>query len=503
MSQQSTEQFYQLYLETMQKRADVDHSIAVLSWDKEIYMPSKGAAHRSQQIATLSGISHEIFTDPKFEETLRRLHDSNGELSPEEVRNVELTLEDYEKATKLGKDFVIRRSKAISNAYQAWLAARKDNSFVLFQDALDVVVQIKREQADILGYENHPYDALLDEFEPGCTTAILDPLFKDVRQKLVDFVAEIREQPQVDDRFLQQYFPQDQQWEYGINVLKNMGYDFDAGRQDISPHPFTVPFSSQDVRVTTRVDEENFATMIWSCIHEGGHALYEQGLSPEQYGLPLGTFVSLGIHESQSRLWENNVGRSLAYWKAHFPTLQLAFSEQLGEVSLEQFYKGINKIEPTFIRTESDELHYHFHILIRYEIEKGLIEGALQTADLEAIWNDNYKKYLDLDVPDANRGVLQDVHWSYGSFGYFPTYSLGSFYAAQFFRQAEQDIPNLIEQIERGDNSALLQWLRENIHQHGRRYSAEDLCTKITGEPLNFDHFYAYAKAKYKRIYGV
>lgn len=487
----------------MQKKMDVEASIAILSWDKEIYMPQQGAALRSQQVATLSGIAHEIFADAQFGDLLKQLHDQREQLPPEASRNVELTLDDYEKATKFDKAFVIRRSNVISNAYHAWLNARKENNFAPFREALGNVVDIKREEADMLGYEGHPYNALLDQFEPKFTTAALDTLFKDVRLKLVDFVQRIREQPQVDDSFLQQHYPKQQQWDFGLHLLRNMGYNFEAGRQDVSPHPFTITFSPQDVRVTTRVDEENLATMVWSCIHEGGHALYEQGIPVEQYGLPLGMAASLGIHESQSRLWENNVGRSLAYWKAHFAEAQQAFPAQLGNVTLEQFYKGINKIEPTLIRTESDELHYHFHILIRYEIEKGLIEGSLQVNDLEEIWNAKYKEYLDIDVPDANRGILQDVHWSYGSLGYFPTYSLGSFYAAQFFHQAEQDIPGLKAQLESGDNSQLLSWLRTHIHQHGRRYPAEELCTKVTGEPLNFDYFYRYAVEKYGGIYGL
>jgi len=242
--------------------------------------------------------------------------------------------------------------------------------------------------------------------------------------------------------------------------------------------------------------------MTWSCIHEGGHALYEQGLPIENYGLPTGGAISLGIHESQSRLWENNVGRSLRHWKSHYKILPQTFPKPFKGVDLEMFYRGINKIEPSFIRTESDELHYHFHVLIRYEIEKSLIEGNISVNDLKDLWNKKYKEYLDIDVPDDKLGILQDVHWGHGSFGYFPTYSLGSFYAAQFFKQANNDIESLEGKIARGDLSELLMWLRENIHQYGRLYEADELCERITGEKLNFDYFMEYAMKKYSGIYG-
>jgi carboxypeptidase Taq len=255
------------------------------------------------------------------------------------------------------------------------------------------------------------------------------------------------------------------------------------------------------VRVTTRIDENNFNDMTWSCIHEGGHALYEQGLPAEHYGLPLAEAVSLGIHESQSRLWENNVGRSLSYWKANYKKLQSLFPENLNSVTVEEFYKAINHVKPSLIRTNADEITYHFHVLIRYEVEKALIEGTLQVEDLPAFWNKKYKEYLGIDVPSDDKGVLQDIHWSHGSFGYFPTYSLGSFYAAQFFHFAEKQIPGLKEQIEKGEFADLLKWLRENVHQYGRQFTAEELCVRITGEKLNFNYFLDYAKNKYSGIY--
>ncbi|MEL6943608.1 MAG: carboxypeptidase M32 [Bacteroidota bacterium] len=499
--QERAQELYEQFEVKMKQKADVEYSIGVLSWDKEVNMPPAGANFRSQQIATLAGLAHELFTNEEFGQLLGEVATQKEELAPKASKNIELTLKDHQRVTRFDQAFVMRRSMACSKAYDAWLKARAANDFKLFQDALTEVVEIKREEAELLGYEAHPYDALLEEFEPGYTAAMLDELFADVKAKLVDFVREIREKQAINNDFLHKFYPKQQQWDFSISILEKLGYDFQSGRQDWSPHPFTINFSPKDVRVTTRVDENDFANLLWSSIHECGHALYEQGLPSDMYGLPLGRHISLGIHESQSRLWENNVGRSLDFWKAHYLDLQQVFSEQLQNINVEQFYAGINKIETGLIRTEADELHYHFHVLIRYELEKALIEGTLEVKDLEAAWNERYKAYLDIDVPDANRGVLQDVHWSYGNIGYFPTYSLGSFYAAQFFQQASKEIPNLQQQIQQGDTSSLLRWLQENIHQQGRAYTAKELCEKLTGEPLNFNYFYEYALEKYKGLY--
>jgi len=502
-SKNKTQQQYQEYVATMQKKADVENAIGVLSWDKEVNMPEKGAKFRSQQVATLSGIAYEVFTEEAFGDLLAELKGKQEQLDAKQVKNVLLTDKDYQRSKKLSKAFVIRKSKAISEAYHAWVKAREANDFKLYKKELGQIVAICREEAELIGYEEHPYDALLDIYEPDARTKDLVVLFKDVRAQLVEFVKELKTRPQIDNAFLFKKYKKQKQWDYGLKILENMGYDFKAGRQDISAHPFTINFSPQDVRVTTRVDERDFSNMLWSCIHEGGHALYEQGLPSKQYGLPLGNAVSLGIHESQSRLWENNVGRSLAYWRPKYAALQKTFPKRLGAVKLKKFYKGMNKIAPNLIRTEADELHYHFHVLIRFEIEKGLMEGALEVENLEEVWNAKYKEYMNVEVPDAKQGILQDIHWSHGSIGYFPTYSLGSFYAAQFYQQAAKDVPNLMASIEAGDNQPLLDWLRTNIHQHGQFYNAKELCTRITGEPLNFKYFMDYAREKFGTIYGL
>lgn len=502
-SKKDTQKLYESYITTMQKRADVENAIGVLSWDKEVNLPDKGAAFRSQQVATLSGIAHEIFTDATFGDTLENLAAKNGKLRPQQKKNISLTLKEYNRSKKLSKNFVIKKSQAISAAYHAWIKAREANDFQVYKKELGNIVNICREEAELIGYKHHPYDALLDIYEPGATTKELVVLFKDVSAQLVDFVAELKSKRQIDNAFLFKRFGKKKQWEYGLKALENMGYDFKAGRQDISEHPFTINFSPEDVRVTTRIDERDFTNMLWSCIHEGGHALYEQGLPTTQYGLPLGQAISLGIHESQSRLWENNVGRSKSYWKAHYKELKKLFPRNLGAITLNKFYKGINKIQPNLIRTEADELHYHFHVMIRFEIEKGLMEGSLEVENLDEVWNEKYKQYLGMKVPDAKRGILQDIHWSHGSIGYFPTYSLGSFYAAQFFHQACKDNPDILSFIEKGNNQPLLDWLREKIHRHGQYYNAKALCKRITGEPLNFKYFMQYARQKFGTVYGI
>src|SRR5258708_9489958 len=287
-----------------------------------------------------------------------------------------------------------------------------------------------------------------------------------------------------------------------MQVIRQMGFDFEAGRQDLSEHPFTTNFNNKDVRITTRIDERDFSHMTWSCIHEAGHALYEQGLPGDEYGLPLGEYASLSIHESQSRLWENNVGRALPFWQHNFLLAKTFFSKQFGNLTTEQFYAAINKVQPSLIRTEADELTYHFHVMIRYEIEKMLIEGSIATKDIPAYWNEHYEKYLGVKVPDDKRGCLQDVHWSHGSFGYFATYSLGSFYAAQFFNQEKKEDSSLEKEIAGGNSSGVLHWLKKNIYPYGRYYTSEELCQKATGEVLNSTHFINYATKKYANIYS-
>lgn len=494
-------ELYNSYVESMRRIADVKFSIALLSWDQETYQPKDGAEFRSQQIGTLSGIAHDKFVDKKLGDILQKLSHADS-LTAEQSKNVNETLKDYTREKKYPTEFVERMAQVTSKTFQAWLKSREENKFSVFQPMLEEMIKLKREEVEILGYKDHPYNALLNLYEPGAKTAELSVLFNEVKKNLVEYVKEISSRKQVRTDFLRRYYPKDKQWNFGMELLKQMGFDFDKGRQDISAHPFTTSFSMQDVRVTTRINENDFGSMPWSCIHEGGHALYEQGLKPENYGLPAGEAISLGIHESQSRLWENLVGRSQGYWTANFPLLKKYFSENLSDVTVEEFYRSINCVKPSLIRVEADELTYHFHIMIRFEIEKGLMDGSIAVKDLPSVWNQKYKEYLNVDVPSDKEGVLQDIHWSHGSIGYFPTYSLGSFYAVQFFNQAKKEMPSLLADIEKGQLLPLREWLRKNIHQHGRLFSATELCEKVTGEKLSFKHFMKYAKEKYDTIYS-
>jgi carboxypeptidase Taq len=416
--------------------------------------------------------------------------------------NVERTAKDFEKRNKFSTQFVEEMSIAISAGFQAWQVAKKDNNYAIFEPKLQKLIDLKRREADIAGYDKHPYDALLDDYEPGTTSADVKELFDNFKPGLKVLLDKIFAAQKPDDSFFKQHFDKQAQWDFGIDLLKQMGYDFSAGRQDISAHPFTVSFGSGDVRVTTRVSENDLAEMIWSCIHEGGHALYEQGLPAADYGLPSGEAVSLAIHESQSRLWENNVGRSKGFWQHNYPTLQKTFNTQLGNVPLEAFYKAFNRVEPSLIRTSADELTYHFHIIIRFELELDMIEGTLSAKDLPEAWNAKYKEYLGIDVPNYSQGVLQDVHWSHGSMGYFSTYSLGSLYAAQFYAQAVSEIPGLENSIALGQTAPLLNWLREKIHNKGRNLTSRQVCELVTGKPLDATYFMDYANKKYGDIYG-
>ena len=494
------ERSYSMYEEWMRQVADFRFSTAVLQWDQETYMPVRGEAARARQIATLSEAAHGRFTDETLGNLLKELSVQKG-LTPTRQRNVDLSLEDYEREKKLPADFVRRLSETVSGAFQAWIAARKANDFSVLAPILDRVIGLKRQEADLKGYEGHPYNALLNDYERGATVAWLDGLFGDLIPSLRALLEETGRAPQVDSTWLHGHFPRAQQWAWGLDLLGRMGLDMTAARQDISEHPFTTNFSSTDVRVTTRISETDFSSMTWSCIHEGGHALYEQGLPSEAYGLPLGEPCSLSIHESQSRLWENNLGRSLPFWEGLWPVLTGYFPESFQGLTPGEFYKGINRVEPSLIRTEADELTYHFHIVVRYELEKALIGGTLTAADIPAYWAESYRKYLGLNVPDDRQGCLQDVHWSHGSFGYFPTYTLGSLYAAQLFKACAGDLPHMSARVREGDYAPILGWLRDKVHRHGRYYDSADLCREATGGGLDAGIFLAYAREKYKNIY--
>ena len=497
-----TQELYSSYTEKLQRIADVKNASALLQWDQETYLPAGSAHFRGQQLTTLADIAHGLFSEDSLGDLLSQL-ESKKDLSAEQARNVALSREDYLKNKKYSSTFVRKLSDATNNAFHSWMEARKQNSFSPFRDHLQTMIDLKKQEAEILGYEHHPYNALLNEYEKGATVALVDKTFTDLLPSLKPLLEKIRTAVPVDDSFLQQSFPKQQQWDWGMYLIRQLNFDFDRGRQDLSEHPFSVSFSPDDVRITTRVDEADFSNMTWSSIHETGHALYEQGLPSSQYGLPLGEACSYSIHESQSRLWENNVGRSKGFWDHHYPKLQEHFPKQFASVSGNDFYKAINKVQPSLIRTEADEITYHFHVYIRYELEKALLDGSLAARDIPEYWNAQYQQNLGVTVTDDKSGCIQDVHWSHGSFGYFPTYSLGSFYGAQLYAAATEQIAGLEKNIASGDSAGLLEWLRVNIHSKGRFFTSEELCREVTGKTLDVSYFINYLLHKYSRIYNL
>lgn len=492
---------YEKYEKHLAKIADLHYAVALLNWDQETYMPSGSAGLRAQQIATLSGMAHDLSLAPELEKCMGSAREEN--LTWEQKTNVCQSQKDLEKSKKYPTEFVIRLSTQISQTFMAWQEAKKKNDFALYAPELAKLIELKKQEADLLGYENHPYEAHLDMYEPGISVAFLDELFSNLKSDLKPLLDQISLSSQVQDSFMFAFFDKNKQWDFGLKVLQFMGYDFNRGRQDYSSHPFTTNFGPTDVRVTTRVDENNLSEMLWSTIHEGGHALYEQGLSVQNYGLPHGSYCSLSIHESQSRLWENNVGRAKAFWQHFYPILQTYFPGQLQHTSLDEFYRAMNKVQFSPIRTNADELSYHFHVIIRYEIEKAIFSNEVKAKDLPALWNAKYKEYLQLNIASDREGVLQDIHWSHGSFGYFPTYSLGSLYAAQFYHFAQLALPDMEKEMAAGSSAQLLSWLRSEIHQFGKLYNSDELCKKVTGESLDTRYFMNYAKEKYGNIYAL
>ena len=485
----------------------IQSAAAVLSWDQETYMPAGGGAARAEQIATLEGLAHQRLVSAELETLLTewidpatgQAADSWDEPSRSLLRE---TWRDFSRAKKLPSDFVIRLSRECSLAQQAWVTAREESRFSKFLPSLKIILDLKRDEARYLGYRNSPYDALLDTYEPGATIAQLAPLFTQLRERLVPLLRRVQaSHVTIDDRCLHQSFDQSKQVEFGRLVLTAMGYDFERGRLDLSAHPFTTSFHPTDVRVTTRVFEKDLPSCLFSCIHEGGHGLYDQGLDPRYYGSPLGESVSLGFHESQSRLWENCVGRSRAFWHCFYPILQQTFPQQLADVPLDRFYAAINRAAPSLIRVEADELTYNLHIMVRVEIEQALIEGRAEPDDLPGLWSEKMQSYLGI-VPERDaEGVLQDVHWSMGAFGYFPTYTLGNLYSVQFFEQATLELPQLEEEMRAGHLLPLRRWLEQKIHRWGRMFTPDHLARRVTGSGVNPEPFLRYLETKYAELY--
>jgi carboxypeptidase Taq len=480
---------------------DLRAAAALLGWDQETYMPPKAAPGRGQQLATLSALEHRLFTSDTMGGLLHDLTASD-ELDPMDAQLVAVTLYDYERATKLPEAFVHEMAGEQSKAYTAWVAARKDANWAAFEPHMAKIVALNQQKADYFGYEASPYDALLEEFERGMTSAQLKTVFGELAPKQSALVERIVNAPkQPDLAWLDGEWDETKKWDFTLRVLRDMGYDFDAGRQDRSVHPFSTAFGLYDVRVTTRSEPKELFSGLMGSIHEGGHALYMQGHLERDRRTPLLDGTSLGMHESQSRMWENVIGRSRAFWRHYAPVMRTLFPGRLDEVSAEQMYAAVNDVKRSLIRVEADECTYNLHIILRFEIEVALMEGGLRVSDVPALWNAKMKDYLGLDVPDDAAGCLQDIHWSHAALGYFPTYALGNLYAAQIFETIQSDLPGLWEQVEAGEFSPLREWLREHVHQHGRRKLAPEILHDITGQNLDATAYLTYLERKFSELY--
>ncbi len=479
---------------------------AVLAWDERTQMPSAGAEHRAEQSTLLAGLIHQRWVDPKFGQQLEELAESRLAADPQSdaaviVRRLR---RQCQKRVKLPQTLVEELARTAVLGQQAWQEGRKKSDFLSFRPLLEKTIELKRQQAEALGYPQCPYDALLDEYEPEELTANVGRVLASLREALVPLAAEIQQsRRRPNTAVLRGKFPVEVQEQFGREAAAAIGFDFARGRLDVTAHPFCTGLGPHDCRITTRYDRQFFNSAFFGILHEAGHGIYEQGLPTEHYGLPLGEAVSLGIHESQSRLWENFVGRGRAFWTFFDPLARQRFPAALGDVALDEFYFAMNDVRPSLIRVEADEATYNLHILVRFELERALLDGGLRPSDLPDAWNEKYRQYLGITPSDDRSGVLQDIHWSAGLVGYFPTYSLGNLYAAQLFTQAKAELGDLEEALARGDFRPLKDWLREKVHRHGQRYTAAELVERVTGRPLSAKPLVEHLRAKMAPLYGL
>jgi carboxypeptidase Taq len=499
------EQAYSELIRRVREAAVLNSCGGLLAWDERTYMPPQGSVHRAEQMALLARLAHEMIIAPVLGELLAEVEKSPLVREPdsEATANVREIRRTYNRAVKMPRDLVEEIARVCSRAQQVWQEARAKTDFALFKPWLEKIVALKIQEAQAVGHQGVPYDALLDEYEPGATTAELTRVFAALREELTPLLAGItasKPRPRAD--VLHRDYPIDRQKLFGQSAAAAIGFDFDAGRLDVTTHPFCSGNGPGDCRITTRYNPRHFNEAFFGVLHEAGHGLYEQNLLPEHYGTPLGTAASLGIHESQSRLWENQVGRSRPFWENFFPRARQTFPETLRDVSLDDFYFAVNEVRPSFIRVEADEATYNLHIILRFELEQALMNGDLKAADVPGVWNEKFKRSFGLTPANDAEGCLQDIHWSGGGIGYFPTYTLGNLYAAQFMDQARRDLAGLDDDFRRGEFSRLKGWLDEKVYRHGQRYRAGILCERITARPLSHKPLLAYLRAKYEPLYG-
>lgn len=480
--------------------ADLGSAESLLMWDRQTYMPPAAADSRGHQSAALEGVVHEKLTDPRVGEWLARLE--QAELSGDDEALVSLCRRAFDQSCKLPPHFVEKYAEARSHAQQAWLDARARNDYDVFEPALRRLVDMLRERAELLGYEQHPYDALHDEYEVGSTAARVRDLFEQVKEPLVALLGRIERAGRSGrDELLTRDYDPARQNEFALEAVALMGFDLEGGRLDTTVHPFCQGVGRGDVRITTRYLRNFLSAGIFAALHEAGHGVYEQGLPAQWSRGPLGEAVSLGVHESQSRLWENLIGRSLPYWRGAFPRLRQLFPEALSKVGVDKFYRAVNAVKPSLIRVEADEVTYNLHIIARFELELGLLDGSLDTRELREAWAEKYRELLGIEVPDDIHGCLQDVHWSHGLVGYFPTYSLGNLMSVQIFEAMSRSVGGADELIERGEFGPILEWLRENIYRFGSRYRPDELLRRATGSGLDAAPYLRYLERKFTPLY--
>jgi carboxypeptidase Taq len=490
------QQNYDELISKIKDAAVLESTSSLLAWDQRTHMPHEGSEHRSAQLSLIAGLVHKRMTDPKIGELLSALEASDlAKGDTPEAANIRESRDRYDKLTKLPQKLVEELTRVTSLAETEWEQARAKRDFARFKPWLEQVLDLTRQVADALGYKGEPYDALLDNYEPGATT-------EDIVE--VELIAKIKDAPKRPDAsIVERAYDVELQRIFGEAVAAAQGYDFNAGRLDITTHPFCISIGPGDTRVTTRYNPYRLNDALFGIMHEVGHALYDMGLERKYFGSPMGEAVSLGVHESQSRMWENQVGRSKAFWVYFYPQLQRIFRDSLNGVTMEAFYAAVNDVRPSYIRVEADEATYNLHILLRFELERALLRGDLKAADVPGEWDKRFESYFGIKVDHVSHGCLQDVHWSAGLIGYFPTYTLGNLYSAQLFAKAKTDIPDMTARFERGDFATLLAWLRENVHKHGKRYRAKELVKRVTGQPVSHKPLIDYLYTKYGEIYGI
>jgi carboxypeptidase Taq len=504
MTDAKTAETLAAFRQYVKKMKNYEEAVGVLYWDLRTGAPKKGVESRSEVLGMLSA---EMFKMSVSEEMGAYL----AELSRPEVletlsdidrKSVAECQKEYERSKKIPPEKYQEYVVLTSQAEAVWEEAKNADDFASFKPYLEKIVAFNREFIELWGRKKHPYDTLLDMYEPGMTVETLDRVFGELRSKLVPLVAAVDASPHKPETgFLRRPFAKEKQREFSLFILKEMGYDFQAGRLDETEHPFATGLNQGDVRVTTKYVPDDITFALFSSMHEGGHALYEQNLSPQLAGTVLSTGTSMGIHESQSRLWENMIGRSRAFWNRYYRDLQNMFPDPFANVSVDAFYRAINEAKPSLIRIEADELTYNLHIMIRYELEKALFSGDLTVNDLPAAWRDKYREYLGVAPENDRQGVLQDVHWAGGSFGYFPSYALGNMYAAQIMHTLHKEMPEAEQRIERGELLPIKEWLTEKIYRYGKLLDPAEIILRLTGEPLNPNYLSGYLEQKFSEIY--